>query len=80
MRVQFAIALAAMMVASTTAAAAQNSVAAVGNQAATTSAQKPDTAKSKKASKPAGEKICKRLSQGKVCMTAEKWKAYEELM
>ena len=79
MRVQFAIALAVMMVA-TPAAAVQNSAAAAGSQAATTTAQKPDTAKPKKAAKPAGEKICKRLSQGKVCMTAERWKAYEEVM
>ena len=79
MRVQFAIALAAMMIVSTAPATAQNSDAAAGNQAAATPAQKPDTAK-KKASKPAGDKICKRLSQGKVCMTAEQWKAYQEVM
>jgi len=77
MRVQFTIALAVMM-AATPAAAVQNTVDAAGNQAAATTAQKPDTAKQKKATKPAGDKICKRLSQGKVCMTAEKWKAYEE--
>ena len=80
MRVQYALALAAMMIVSTTPATAQNSAAAAGSQAATTPAQKPDTAKQKKASRPAGDKICKRLSQGKVCMTAEQWKAYQEVM
>ena len=78
MRVQFAVALGFIMVVSTTAAAAQNSVAAAGNQAAATSTQKPETTKPKKAPKPAGDLICKRLSQGKVCLTAEKWKAYQE--
>ena len=77
MRVQFAIVLAATMVA-TPVAAAQNSADAAGNQAASTSTQKPDTTKQKKVSKPAGDLICKRLSQGKVCLTAEKWKAYQE--
>ena len=57
-------------------AMAQNSAAAAGNQTAT-AAQKPDRT-AKKAPKPAGDKICKRLSQGKVCMTAEQWKAYQE--
>ena len=77
MRVQFAIVLAAIATVGTH-AAAQNSAAAADNQAAVTSAQKPDTTKQKKASKPAGDLICKRLSQGKVCLTAEKWKAYQE--
>jgi hypothetical protein len=51
------------------------------SRAAGTSAGSSSTetsGKTRKASKPAGDKICKRLSQGKVCMTAEKWKAYEE--
>jgi hypothetical protein len=78
MRVQLVIALTAMIAVSSAAAAAQNTVAAAGNQVAASAAQKPESAKPKKATKPAGEKICKRLSQGKVCMTAEQWKAYQE--
>ena len=78
MRVQLAITLAVLAVA-TPAAAAQNSSETASNQAAATSSQKPDPDKQKKkATKPAGDKICKRLSQGKVCMTAEQWKEYEE--
>ena len=80
MRVQFALALAAIMVAGSTASAAQNSTAAAGNQVATAAGQKAETAKPKKAAKPAGDKVCKRLSQGKVCMTAEQWKAYDQIM
>ena len=78
MRVQLVIALAASMIAQT--ATAQNSVAAAGNNTAAATTQKTEAAKSKKASKPAGDKVCKRLSQGKVCMTPQQWKAYEEIM
>lgn len=76
MRVQLLISIAAALVA--TSATAQNSVATAGNTAAVAPAQKAETEKPKKATKPAGEKVCKRLSQGKVCLTAEQWKAYEE--
>ncbi|HEX6218294.1 MAG TPA: hypothetical protein VFZ35_03360 [Sphingomicrobium sp.] len=75
MRVQLVIALAASLIA--TSATAQNSVATAGNSAAAAPVQKAENAK-KKATKPSGDKVCKRLSQGKVCMTAEQWKAYEE--
>ena len=77
MRVKLAIVLAAIATVGTH-AGAQNTAAAADNQASATSTQKPDTTKQKKATKPAGDLICKRLSQGKVCLTAEKWKAYEE--
>jgi hypothetical protein len=76
MRVQFVIALAATMIAQT--AIAQNSTAATSNSATAATSQKAETAKAKKAAKPVGDKICKRLSQGKVCMTADQWKAYQE--
>ena len=76
MRVHLVIAIAATLVA--TSATAQDSDATAGKVAATTPAQNAESAKSKNATKPAGEKVCKRLSQGKVCMTAEQWKAYEE--
>ncbi|HET7710270.1 MAG TPA: hypothetical protein VFK50_12195 [Sphingomicrobium sp.] len=59
-------------------AMAQNSATTADNQVAATATHKAETAKTKKGVKPAGDKICKRLPQGKVCMTAEKWKAYEE--
>ena len=77
MRVQFAVVLAALAIAAAP-AAAQNSAAVAGNVASSAPAQKSDSAKSRKATKPEGEKVCKRLSQGKVCMTTEQWKAYQE--
>jgi hypothetical protein len=54
-------------------AAAQNQVAAQDQQAKSKAAnsQKPKTAV---------EKICKRLSTGKVCMTEQKWKEYAEML
>lgn len=78
MRVQFAVVLAALSIAAAP-AVAQNSAAVAGNVASSAPAEKSDSAKSsRKATKPDGEKVCKRLSQGKVCMTAEQWKAYQE--
>ena len=59
-------------------ASAQTQPAASENQAAPAkSPTKP--AKPRQAAKSA-EVVCKRLSQGKVCMTAEKWKQYEQIM
>lgn len=80
MRAMSAIVLAATFVVTAFPATAQNSDAAAGNQAVASADQSSKPAKSKKAAKPAGDKICKRLSQGKVCLTAEQWKAYEEVM
>jgi hypothetical protein len=62
-------------------ASAQNQVAASENQ----TSPAVQTSKSAKPAKPRsaakqGDLICKRLSQGKVCMTAEKWKQYEQIM
>ena len=77
MRVQMMAALAALLV--STPAFAQNSVASMGNQSASSASAK-STAKARKAAKQSGQKSCRRLAQGKVCMTAEKWKEYEQMM
>lgn len=37
-------------------------------------------AQSSKPAKAADAKVCKRLPQGKVCMTEKKWKEYEQIM
>ena len=79
MRVHIAIALASILASAAAPAVAQNQVASTQNQA-TASDQKPAVSKPKKAAKQAGDKICKRLSQGKVCMTEAQWKAYQEIM
>ena len=63
-------------VASTTAMAS-----APGNQSSDQNriAQAKPTATAE-AAKPAEPKICRRLAQGKVCMTAKKWKEYDEML
>jgi len=54
------------------------SPAAAQNQVAPAQAQSTKPATSKAAAKPS-DKICKRMSAGKVCLTAKQWKQYEEM-
>lgn len=73
MRIFMTIGVAALM--------ASGSVAAQVQQAETNTAHAAGKeAKSKKAAKGDQEVICKRTGAGKVCMTAKKWKDYEEIM
>ena len=74
MRVQLSIAAAAAVIFAVP-AAAEDQPATTHNQ--TVAAKSAET---KKPTKASGEKVCKRLASGKVCMTAEKWKQYEEMM
>ena len=78
MRVSISAIIAAVSFALAVPAAAQNQVA-TSNQAATAQKAPSKDAKSRQAAKP-GDLICKRRAQGKICLTAEKWKQYEEMM
>ena len=72
MRALVTIAIAAFVAAVPAAAQQQPEAAATQNSpAGQTDAQKE--------AKPAEKKVCKRTQNGRVCMTAEKWKQYEEM-
>ena len=73
MRVQLFVAAAATIGLGAAPAAAQGQSGATQNQtAATKSADKKQPAADE-------EKICKRTANGKVCMTAKKWREYQEM-
>ena len=72
MRLQLGIGLAAAFtVMAPATAVAQNQAPAAAQQKAERSKDEP---------KAAQEKVCKRLPQGKVCMTREKWRQYEQML
>ena len=73
MRALVTIAIAAFVAAVPAAAQKQPEAAATQNP----QASQPDADKK---AKPVDKKVCKRTQNGRVCMTAEKWKQYEEIM
>ena len=77
MRVHQVLFVSALMLGLAAPAAAQNEVAPVENQTASATVEKPHAPKPKVAA--AGEKICKRMTNGKVCKTAEEWRQYEQM-
>ena len=75
MRVHFVL-ISALILGAAAPAAAQNEVAPVSNQTAPATVEKAQPPKPKA---PTGEKICKRMTNGKVCRTAEEWRQYEQM-
>lgn len=77
MRVQHVLMISAFTLIAAAPAAAQNETTPVSNQASSATADKAEPAKPKVT--PASDKICKRMTNGKVCKTAEEWRKYEQM-
>ncbi|MDQ3077229.1 MAG: hypothetical protein M3Q83_00120 [Pseudomonadota bacterium] len=75
MRAFITLALSAVLASTTAMAAAQNQPKAAQDRGV--QVQPAATAQT---NKPAEPKVCKRLPQGKTCMTAKKWKEFEQMM